>query len=84
MHKQVKAPDINTCANPDCEAVFLRLGEGCLSVLPVQDSAEWGLPEHVKQKVVWICDRCSSRYYVRLDRKHHVVQLVNRPRQHVA
>lgn len=70
--------DVTTCINPDCNNKFLRLGKGHLSAYDVKDPAAWGLPPHVKQKVVWICEECSRTYYVRLDRRHYVVRLVHR------
>lgn len=77
-------PDITTCINPECQHKFLRMGEGYLSAYDVSDPIAWGLPEHVKQKVVWICEECSHGYYVRLDRRSHTVILVRRPAKHRA
>ena len=71
--------DVTTCINPECKQKFLRMGEGFLSAYFVDDPAAWGLPPHVKQKVVWICEECSHSYYVRLDRRNHCVTLVHRP-----
>ncbi len=81
--QQVSA-EISKCANPECKRRFHRLGQGCLKVLPVTDPLAWGLPEHVKQKVVWICEVCSARYYVRFDRRRHSVQLISRSRAQAA
>jgi hypothetical protein len=50
----------------------------------VNDPLAWGLPEDVKQKVVWICDECSQRYRLRLDRKQHTIELVSRARGRAA
>jgi hypothetical protein len=73
-----RVPDVTTCVNPNCDRKFLRLGEGSLCVFPISDPAGWGLPAHVKQKSVWICEDCSRSYFVRLDRRHHTVILVHR------
>lgn len=69
---------ISVCANPNCGSEFRRLGEGTLAVFSVDDSEEWGLPKHKKQKAVWLCNECASQMYVRLDRLHHAVQLVHK------
>jgi hypothetical protein len=46
----------------------------------VDDPAAWGLPEHAKQKVVWLCDECASQMHIRLDRRHHAVQFIREHR----
>ena len=71
--------DVSTCANPECKSKFVRFGDGELFVAPVVDPKAWGLPSHVRQKVLWLCDRCCSQYYIRFDRRHHSAQLVHRP-----
>ena len=70
--------DVSTCANPACEGKFVRLGDGELSVFPITDPQAWGLPPHVKQKVIWLCNGCCEQYYVRIDRRHHCAQLVRK------
>lgn len=72
-------PDVSTCANPSCSNPFTRLCEGHLYAFPVSDSEEWGLPSHIKQKAVWLCQQCAETLYVRLDRKHHRVQVAHKP-----
>jgi hypothetical protein len=67
-------PRISDCANPECNSKFKRLGEGDLVVFPVDDPLTWGVPEHTKQKAVWLCHTCASQMYVRLDSRHHIVQ----------
>lgn len=71
--------DVSVCANPECQSKFVRFGEGELFVFAVNDPESWGLPLHVKQKVLWLCERCCSRYYVRFDRRHHSAQVIHRP-----
>lgn len=76
-----------TCANSNCNAHLHRMGDGKLYAFPVDDPKSWGLPPHLKQKVVWLCGECAGNMYVRLDRRHHRVQLVHRhayARQHRA
>jgi hypothetical protein len=73
---ETEKPDIGSCANPNCNSEFKRLGEGRLFAFLVDDPAAWGLPEHAKQKAVWLCDECASRMHVRLDRRHHTIQIV--------
>jgi hypothetical protein len=75
---------VNICVNPDCQAEFKRLGEGQLTVLPVKKPELWGLPKHAKQKVVWLCKRCSSSMYVRADHQRHAIQILQKPRRSAA
>jgi hypothetical protein len=71
--------NVGTCANPACNAEFMRLGEGAISVFHVNgDSEAWGLPAQARQKVVWLCDKCCERFYVRLDRRRHTVHVVQK------
>lgn len=69
---------LDTCANSACNQAFRRLGDGKLYVFTVDDPEKWGLPVHLKQKVVWLCSACSTLMYVRLDRRRHRVQVVHR------
>ena len=69
---------IMECANPNCNTPFERFGVGQLFVFPISDPIEWALPEHAKQKVVWLCPVCSQLMQVRLDRRKRKVQLVRR------
>ena len=71
--------DVSTCANPECKSKFVRLGDGELFVFPVLDPEGWGLPRNVKQKAFWLCDGCCSKYYVRVDRRHHAARIVHKP-----
>jgi hypothetical protein len=71
--------DVSACANPECASKFVRFGEGELFVFPIADPNAWGLPSHAKQKVLWLCEKCSSVLFVRLDRRHHSAQIVSRP-----
>src|SRR5579884_4179136 len=69
---------IAECANPHCKTPFQRFGSGRLFVFPISEAMEWNLPEHAKQKVVWLCSSCSEHMYVRLNRKKRVVQIVRK------
>ncbi|HZU22270.1 MAG TPA: hypothetical protein VE998_05515 [Terriglobales bacterium] len=71
-------PDLNTCAGPGCTQEFRRLGDGKLYAFTVDEPEKWGLPPHLKQKVVWLCSQCSASLYVRLDRRRFRVQVVHR------
>lgn len=70
--------DISTCANPKCHTKFVRFGDGELYVFHVADPQAWGLSTKSNQKVVWLCGKCCHGYFVRLDRRHHSVQVLNR------
>ena len=71
--------DVSKCANPECKSKFTRLGDGELFVFAVPDPKAWGLPTHVKQKVFWLCDHCCGDHSIRIDRRHHLGQVVPRP-----
>jgi len=71
--------DVSMCANPECKSKFKRFGDGELFVFSVSDAKAWGLPAHVRQKVLWLCDGCCSKYYIRFDRRHHAAQIVHKP-----
>jgi len=55
-----------------------KMGEGRLAVYLVDDPVAWGLPEHIKQRALWLCDACASQMYIRLDRRRHVVRFVRK------
>jgi len=78
LHMRVSG--LGKCANPECEAEFKRLGDGKLYTLSVSHSQAWGLPPHVKQKVVWLCSRCALTREVEFDKQHCQVLLVRRHR----
>src|SRR6478752_4938269 len=70
------AASVAECANPECSARFEKFGLGQLFVFPIPDPVEWALPEHAKQKVVWLCPGCCQHLQIRLNRRKHNVQLV--------
>lgn len=72
------AASISECANPSCTVRFGKFGSGQLFVFPITDPLEWGLPEHAKQKVVWLCSECCQVMQVRLNRQKRNVQLVRK------
>ena len=74
-------PEVHTCANPQCNSSFKRLGEGQLHAFPVKDPKAWGLPEDAKQKAVWLCERCAAFLYIRVDQQHHRIRLVQKYRR---
>ncbi len=72
---------VDNCANPSCKAKFKRLGEGTMSVFAIDQAELWGLPAETKQKVVWLCNQCSSSLYVRADHHRRIFQLVHKGRR---
>jgi hypothetical protein len=75
---------VGNCANPECTEQFRRLGEGTMSVFVIAEPELWGLPPDTRQKVVWLCSRCSSSLYVRADYRHHGIRLLHKPRQQIS
>jgi hypothetical protein len=73
---------VDKCANPECAAQFKRLGTGKLYTLPVSRPQVWGLPAHIKQKVVWLCPTCATTNDVEFDPRHHQIRVVTRHRAH--
>ena len=71
---------LNKCANPSCTAEFKRLGTGKIFTQAVNQPQNWGLPAHVKQKVVWLCSKCAQTNNVVFDHQHCQVQVVSRAR----
>lgn len=76
------APALGKCANPECKAEFKRLGTGKIYTLHATRPHAWGLPAHIKQKVVWLCSKCAMKWEVQFDTQHHEVLLVRRERAH--
>ncbi|MGB9257220.1 MAG: hypothetical protein WCC25_20455 [Candidatus Korobacteraceae bacterium] len=72
------APELGKCANPECNAEFKRLGTGRIYTLPVSNPLAWGLPPHIKQKVVWLCAKCATTSQVEFDKQHCQVLVVSR------
>src|SRR5271165_6600025 len=68
---------LGKCANPECNCEFKRLGTGRIYSLQVRDPERWGLPAHMKQKVVWLCAKCNYMKEVRFDCENGQVLLVN-------
>lgn len=77
------APGLRKCANDDCKAEFKRLGSGEIYTLPVTQPQAWGLPPHIKQKVVWLCAKCARSKQVEFDPEHFQVLIVSRSEQHL-
>jgi hypothetical protein len=76
----MRASKVEMCANPECQAEFKRLGTGKLYTLHVTHSQAWGLPIHIKQKVVWLCSRCALTHDVEFDKQHCQVLVVRHER----
>jgi len=72
---------LGKCANPECQAEFKRLGTGRIYTLPVSDPQAWGLPLHIKQKVVWLCARCAAHHQVEFDQQQCQIRIVSRTHQ---
>jgi len=75
------SPEVHTCANPQCNSNFKRLGEGELHAFPVNNPQAWGLPQDAKQKAVWLCEQCAASFYIRVDQQHHRIQLFRKHRR---
>ncbi len=74
------APNLETCANPDCSATFKKLGDGVLFACAVEDPRAWGLPREAKQKVVWLCEDCAERFDLAFDgSRRQVILHLRRP-----
>ena len=71
--------NLKSCANPVCNAPFRRMGEGRICVYDISDPKAWGLPNSIRQKVLWLCSKCSNSYYIRLDRQRHTAHVVHKP-----
>ena len=76
------ASELGKCANPDCDAEFKRLGVGRIYTLPVNRPQAWGLPPHVKQKVVWLCSKCATTKHIEFDQQRCKVLIVSRQQSH--
>ena len=72
-------PNLSKCANPGCEASFLRMGEGSLTVFSVEEPGALGLPPDIHQKVVWLCARCAQHKYIQYDREHNRLRVLEMP-----
>jgi hypothetical protein len=73
------APNLQTCAHPECAAKFKKLGEGVLFAKTIDNPLAWGLPRGKKQKVVWLCAECAKTFEVAFDVSMR--QVVLRPRR---
>lgn len=80
LRHKTAAPDVSTCANHACGAAFARLGEGELFAFAVRDPERLGLPKNLKQKVLWLCAKCSDAYTVDFDEEAGEVHLRRRHR----
>ncbi len=78
----MRAPGLGKCANPDCKTEFKRLGTGKIYTLPVTEPQAWGLPPHIRQKVVWLCAKCAITRDVEFDREHFQVLVLRRDPSH--
>jgi hypothetical protein len=74
----MEADKLGKCVNPDCKSEFKRLGTGQIYSMHVSEPRNWGLPAHVRQKVVWLCSKCSTSKKVKFDRVHCQVLIVNK------
>jgi hypothetical protein len=50
---------VSHCANPDCHAEFKRMGQGTLFVCPSDPEVT---VNHLRQRVVWLCDACAREF----------------------
>jgi len=75
------AAKLGKCINPDCQAEFKRLGTGRIYSLQVTEPQAWGLPAHVRQKVVWLCSACERFKEAEFDLDHYQVRVLSRPQR---
>ncbi|HSY12077.1 MAG TPA: hypothetical protein VK976_07800 [Verrucomicrobiae bacterium] len=78
----MRVSGLGKCVNPGCSTEFKRLGTGKIYTLPVKLPQAWGLPPHVKQKVVWLCGKCSMNKRVEFDMQRCQVLVVSREQAH--
>ncbi len=74
----MRSQKLEKCANPECNAEFKRLGTGKIYTLHVDQPQDWGLPPHIKQKVVWLCSKCAVTKQVEFDQQRCEVLVVGR------
>jgi hypothetical protein len=67
----MKSSKISTCANPQCEARFNRLGEGKLFVRRAEKDEK-----EASQEARWLCPGCAQRFDLRYDRQKEEYVLI--------
>lgn len=67
----MKDANVSTCANPQCEQKFKRLGDGKLYVRPAEKS-----DSGITQKALWLCSGCAESFDLRYDRRKQEYRLV--------
>ena len=55
---------------------------GKIYTSPVKQPQAWGLPPHIKQKVVWLCGKCATSHKVVFDQQRCQVLVINHERVH--
>ena len=78
----MRVSGLGKCVNPACSTEFKRMGTGQIYTLPVKRPQAWGLPAHVKQKVVWLCSKCALNKRVEFDQECCQVLVVSREHAH--
>jgi hypothetical protein len=71
----MKSANVSTCANPQCEQEFKRLGEGKLFVRRAEKSDKGST-----QKALWLCPGCAEQFDLRYDRQKQEYNLVRHRR----
>lgn len=76
---------LSKCANPSCDAIFLRFSEGRVFVTEVEagHQADAGGRHGRQREYYWLCDACSRKMTVIL-REGHQVQVVPLPASGIA
>ncbi len=72
---KMKNADVSKCANPQCDRVFKRLGEGKLFVRAAEMSESGAT-----QKTLWLCELCSKQFDLRFDRRQKEFRMVRHRR----
>jgi hypothetical protein len=71
-------PKVSHCANPKCNAEFKRMGQGRLVICPSDPEVT---VNHLRQKVIWLCDACAREFEAQFEPNQHKLDEVDRPHQ---
>jgi len=69
---------VSHCANPKCNAEFKRMGQGTLFVCPSDPEVT---VNHLRQKVIWLCDACAREFQKQFEATRRAHSELDRPRQ---
>ncbi len=69
---------VSHCANPECTAQFKRMGQGKLFISPSDPVVT---VNHLRQKVIWLCDACAHEFEAKFETNRHNLGEAGRSRQ---